>query len=82
MRAELTAWRRLLEKEPAKARPAVVRQMRHWQNDVDFVGVRGPDALAKLPETERPAWRQLWADVEQTLMSVDRKDSNGTKKKD
>jgi hypothetical protein len=29
-----------------------------------FNGVRDEKALAALPETERLAWRQLWADVE------------------
>jgi hypothetical protein len=32
----------------------------------DFAGVRSA-ALAKLPEAELQAWRQLWADVAETL---------------
>jgi hypothetical protein len=31
--------------------------------------VRG-EALAKLPEAERQAWRQLWADVADTLVQA------------
>jgi hypothetical protein len=41
--------------------------MRHWLNDPDFAGVRGPDALAKLPEAERQEWQKLWADVQRLL---------------
>ena len=41
--------------------------MRHWQQGDDFAGVRGPEALAKLPEAERSAWKQLWADVAEML---------------
>ena len=41
--------------------------MQHWLDDPDFAGVRGPDALAKLPEAERPDWQKLWADVADTL---------------
>ena len=64
LRADLAAWRQLLEKEPDKARPVVRRQMRHWQQDKDFAGVRGPEALAKLPEGERQDWQKLWEEVE------------------
>jgi serine/threonine-protein kinase len=82
LRADLAAWRGVLEKEPARARLAAVNQLRHWQNDPDFAGVRGLIALAKLPEAERPAWRQLWADVEETLRRIDREGPDGTKEPD
>jgi hypothetical protein len=29
--------------------------------------VRGPEALARLPEAERLAWQKLWADMADTL---------------
>ena len=38
--------------------------MQHWLRDADFGGVRGPDALARLPAMERPAWQKLWEEVE------------------
>jgi tetratricopeptide (TPR) repeat protein len=67
LRADLAAWRQQLEKDPDRARPAVRQQMQHWQRDGDLAGVRGTDALAKLPEAERRAWQEFWADVENTL---------------
>jgi serine/threonine protein kinase/Flp pilus assembly protein TadD len=67
LRADLDAWRRVLEKGPEQARPVVVKQMQHWQQDSDFAGVRGPQALAKLPAAERGAWQRLWADVADML---------------
>ncbi len=67
LRAELEILRRLLEKQPDKGPPVVVQNLGHWQEDADFAGVRGEEALAKLPEEERQAWRQLWADVANTL---------------
>jgi tetratricopeptide (TPR) repeat protein len=70
LRADLLAWRRLLDmldKEPDKACPAVGQQLQHWLQDPDFNGVRGAAALAKLPEAERQPWQQLWADVADTL---------------
>jgi tetratricopeptide (TPR) repeat protein len=67
LRADLDEWRRLLAKEPDKVRPVLVPQMRHWLADPDFAGVRGPQALAQLPEAERGPWQRLWDDVATTL---------------
>jgi tetratricopeptide (TPR) repeat protein len=67
LRDDLAAWRKVLEQHGDKARPGAAEQMQHWLSDTDFNGVRGPDALAKLPEAERERWRQLWADVAATL---------------
>jgi tetratricopeptide (TPR) repeat protein len=64
LRADLSAYRRLLDKEPDKAHRLVHERMRHWQQDKDFAGVRGANALTELPEAERQEWRKLWQDVE------------------
>jgi hypothetical protein len=64
LKGDLQAWHRLLEKEPGKARRVVVQRMQHRLADPDFNGVRGADALAKLPESERQAWQALWSEVE------------------
>jgi tetratricopeptide (TPR) repeat protein/serine/threonine protein kinase len=63
LRADLMTWHSILEKDPNKAGPAVLQQMQHWQGDTDFVGVRGPDGIARLPEAERPEWHKLWEEV-------------------
>ena len=68
-----------LEQEADKARPVVARQMQHWLQDSDFAAVRGEKALANLPAEERPGWRHLWADVEQTLAKA-RELTNGKEK--
>jgi hypothetical protein len=67
LRADLGAWRSLLAKDAGQNGPVAGRQLQHWQEDADLAGVRGPVALAKLPEAERGAWQQLWADVADTL---------------
>jgi hypothetical protein len=41
--------------------------LQYWQVDAAFKDVRGPEALAKLPEAERQPWQELWADVAATL---------------
>ncbi len=63
LRDDLTAWRNLLEKDKDKAAPVVLQRMQHWQGDTDFNGVRGAEALAKLPEAERGDWQRLWEEV-------------------
>jgi tetratricopeptide (TPR) repeat protein len=67
LRADLTAWGKvLLEDDIAKTRPVMIQRLEYWLKDADLAGVRG-DALAKLPETERQPWRDLWTDFEKTL---------------
>jgi tetratricopeptide (TPR) repeat protein len=70
---ELAAWDQLLKKGSEKTRAVVVAQMRDWQRDPDLAGVRGKEALAKLPEAERPAWQKLWTDVADTLARAEAK---------
>jgi serine/threonine protein kinase len=69
LRADLAAWARLVDEESPRARSAarVAKVLQWWLVDADFAGVRGPEALAKLPEAERQAWQQLWGHVIDTL---------------
>jgi serine/threonine-protein kinase len=67
LRADLVVWSKQLEGADAKTRQAIRKTLQHWRQDPDFAGVRGEEALAKLPEAERAAWQQFWADVEQLL---------------
>jgi tetratricopeptide (TPR) repeat protein len=67
LKRELQAWERALEQAPDKAGPAAGKQLQHWLHDADFSGVRGAEALARLPAAERQKWQQLWADVAATL---------------
>jgi hypothetical protein len=53
-----------------KAGPAVELMLQHCLEDPDFAGVRGEQALAKLPEAERGDWQKLWADVAALLAQV------------
>jgi tetratricopeptide (TPR) repeat protein/serine/threonine protein kinase len=62
LRADLKAWGRVIDKEPGKARMAA-DILNRWSEDSDFAGVRGPEALAKLPEDEQKLWQALWDDV-------------------
>jgi hypothetical protein len=72
LRAELEARRRLLEQDPANARQTVAHDLQQWLQDPHFAGVRGPEALARLPEAERHEWQELWADIADTLARAQR----------
>jgi eukaryotic-like serine/threonine-protein kinase len=67
LKADLVLWSKQADDENPKAREAVQQQMKHWQTDPDLAGVRDKDALDKLPEAERDAWRKLWDDVAAVL---------------
>jgi tetratricopeptide (TPR) repeat protein len=75
LRADLVAWSRQLADADARTRKAAQQILQHWQKDPDLASVRGKEALAKLPEAERAAWQQLWAEVETLL----KKTHEGTK---
>ncbi|HZT79881.1 MAG TPA: hypothetical protein VFA26_06655, partial [Gemmataceae bacterium] len=62
LKADLELWGRQVKGGPPAARTAAVRRLAQWQLDPALSSVRG-SAIADLPEAEREAWRQLWADV-------------------
>ena len=70
LRADLAAWRQRLENELDKVRPEVRQKMLHWQQDKDLAGVRGAEALAKLPAGERQDWQKLWGEVKELAKRV------------
>jgi tetratricopeptide (TPR) repeat protein len=70
LRADLQAWGRRLDREPDKV-PKVVERMHHWLTDTDFAGVRGAEALARLPAAEREPWQSLWNDIADTLVRAE-----------
>ena len=47
--------------------------MMHWQTSMDLEGVRGEEALSKLPEPERPPWQNLWDEVADTVARTQKK---------
>jgi tetratricopeptide (TPR) repeat protein len=63
LRAELAAWTKKAQGPPPD-RVAVRRTLDHWRVDADLAGVREPEALGRLPDAERQAWQQLWAEVD------------------
>jgi eukaryotic-like serine/threonine-protein kinase len=63
LQADLAAWDARLKMDFAKEAAKVRQILLRWQQDSDFNGVRGAEALAKLPDTERREWQKLWDEV-------------------
>jgi tetratricopeptide (TPR) repeat protein len=61
LRADLALWAKTTD------RAVLQRTLAHWQQDPDLASLRDKDALAKLPEAEREAWKKLWQEVEALL---------------
>ncbi len=64
LRSDLIARAKQLETAKPADRAGVQNHLRHSQIDADLACVRGPEALAKLSESERKEWNALWAEVQ------------------
>jgi tetratricopeptide (TPR) repeat protein len=73
LRADLEAQRLRLEKEPQQAGTFVIGEMAYLLAHPAFAGVRGPEALAQLPEAEQQPWQKLWNDVADMLKRAQEK---------
>jgi serine/threonine-protein kinase len=73
LRADLTAYAKLAERDDPALKKTIRERLTHWQQDPDLASVRDPEALNGLHEAERQAWRQLWDDVAALLRRVERK---------
>jgi tetratricopeptide (TPR) repeat protein len=71
LKAERAAWAQVLETGVPRSGALIIQKLRHWQQDPDLAGVRDPDDLARLPEEEQTAWRELWLGVATLLKKAD-----------
>jgi serine/threonine-protein kinase len=67
LKADLTAWSKILDSGPPQARQAVSQALQHWKADADLAGLRDEAALAKLPPDEQATCRALWSEVDGIL---------------
>src|SRR5262249_58148571 len=63
LRADLADDARRAKGDPEQ-KAVVEQQLGLWLKDADLACVRDRQALDRLPEGERAAWRRLWDDVE------------------
>jgi tetratricopeptide (TPR) repeat protein len=63
LRADLAAWKRMIDRDSSANRTLVRQTLMGWQTDRDLDGLRDPQALEKLPPSEREECRALWKEV-------------------
>jgi serine/threonine-protein kinase len=65
LRADLSGWAEVFVKGTPMERRAVQLVCAALQKEPDLAGVRDPQALQRLSETEASAWRKFWIEVEE-----------------
>jgi serine/threonine-protein kinase len=70
LRADLTRYEKLAEPRERSGLQFVRQSMRHWRQDADLASVRDTQALGRLPDDERNAWRRLWDDIDRLLWEL------------
>jgi serine/threonine-protein kinase len=63
LRAELAAWAKKLDSDPA-ARESVENALTRWLVDPDLAGLREPEFLDRLPVAESRACREMWKEID------------------
>jgi serine/threonine-protein kinase len=63
LRTEVEHLTKERDRNTPETRTAVRQALAAWQHNPELAGVREAAGLAKLPEVERQAWQQLWADA-------------------
>jgi tetratricopeptide (TPR) repeat protein len=70
LRADLALWIRQFDSGNSQVRERVIAKVSRWRRDRNLAGVRDAEALARLPEAERQAWRKFWGEVDGFLTRV------------
>src|SRR5262249_50406066 len=68
LRADLKLMSEELEHRPDQAVRILPVALPYWLKESALAGIPEEAGLARLPATERDAWRQLWADANALLM--------------
>ena len=80
LQADLDHYAKQIKEGKAQAAMQVAHRLSHWQHDADFVGVRDPKEIAKLPDEEKQAWQKLWSDVQQLHKAAQSRSPNAVQK--
>jgi serine/threonine-protein kinase len=71
LRADLALRAKEAESKLPAERARAAKILHVWQQDAALSCVRDAQALTKLPQEERDAWRKLWADVAELLRKIE-----------
>jgi serine/threonine-protein kinase len=70
LKADLALYVQIAQRDVPATKRVVGWRLENWRQDADLASVRDRAALDRLPEAERQAWQQLWADVGALLKKV------------
>jgi serine/threonine-protein kinase len=70
LRADLALYAQTAGMDELRGLKAVRQRLEHWGQNRELAPVRDAAALERLPEDERAAWGQLWADTADLLVKV------------
>jgi serine/threonine-protein kinase len=65
--ADLVLRQKQLANDKAEDRQAALYALNHMRTHDHLIGIRNPDAVARLPQDEQADCRKLWAEVERLL---------------
>ena len=68
LQAELVAWTKIFDSDPAAVKAKISPTLKHWKADTDLAGIRDEKELARMPDKERAVFYQLWNDVDKLLI--------------
>jgi hypothetical protein len=77
LRNELRDYAKLARQNNPAMKQTIQQRLVHWKLDSDLVSVRDAQALERLSENERDAWRALWRDVDELLKRGAKKNAFG-----
>jgi eukaryotic-like serine/threonine-protein kinase len=72
LKADLAATAKVFDAGLPELKTKITHALKHWKIDVELAGVRDDESLARMPEPERAAFKQLWQDVDQILSKAPR----------
>jgi serine/threonine-protein kinase len=70
LKADLALYAQIAQVGNPGVKRVIESRLGYWRQDEDLASVRDRAALERLPEAERQAWQQLWADADALLKKV------------
>jgi len=67
LRADLALWAARLDNSP-RSRTSVRNALQSWRSEKTLAGIREPEALSRLPESERSGYIRFWSEVQELLV--------------
>ena len=70
MKADLAAWKKILDSTHGEDRVSLVKILTHWRADPDMAGMWNPGAPVAIPPAETRECRALLSDIDGLLKQL------------